>query len=69
MIYKVFYQPKPEQVPVRENTRSYYVEANSEREARKKLADKNISIEFVQAISGEFLEYEKQNPNFRIEQG
>ncbi|WP_078430607.1 DNA-dependent RNA polymerase subunit epsilon [Alkalihalobacterium alkalinitrilicum] len=69
MIYKVFYQPKPEQVPVRENTESFYVEASSEREARKILADKNISIEFVQQISGVFLEYEKQNLNFKVEQG
>ena len=69
MIYKVFYQGKPSEVPVRENTKSLYVEAKSEREARHKLADRNILIEFVQSISGEFLEYERQNPNFQVEQG
>ena len=34
MIYKVYYQENAVEVPVRENTKSLYVEADSEREVR-----------------------------------
>lgn len=67
MIYKVFYQEKAEQVPVRENTKTLYVEADSEREVRKKLADRKIMIEFIRSVDGEYLTYEQQSPNFKVE--
>ena len=52
MIYKVLYQENATQVPVRENTKCLYVEAESEREVRAKLKDRAIMIEFVQLLEG-----------------
>lgn len=68
MIYKVLYQENPHQVPVRENTKALYLEAESEKEVRKKLADRDILIEFIQPITGKFLEYEQKSENFKLEQ-
>lgn len=67
MIYKVYYQENPDEVPVRENTKSLYLEANSEREVREYLKDRNILIEYIQLLEGNYLEYEKNSPNFRLE--
>ena len=60
MIYKVFYQEKADEVPVREKTDSLYIEGVSERDVRTKLKDQKYNIEFVQPVDGAFLEYEKQ---------
>ncbi|SIS38155.1 DNA-dependent RNA polymerase subunit epsilon [Salimicrobium flavidum] len=68
MIYKVYYQEIPGEVPVRERTSSMYVEANAEREVRAKLADKNVNIEFIQVLSEEHLEYEQKNEDYQVEQ-
>ncbi|MBB4824084.1 DNA-dependent RNA polymerase auxiliary subunit epsilon [Sporosarcina luteola] len=68
MIYKVYYQEDKEQVPVRENTKSLYVEAETEREVRTKLKERNYHIEYIQALKGEHLEYEKASSQFEIEQ-
>lgn len=67
MIFKVLYQASPEVAPVRERTQSLYVEANSEREVREKLAEKNINIEFIQALDEVHLAYEKKSEDFKIE--
>ncbi|WP_100399517.1 DNA-dependent RNA polymerase subunit epsilon [Bacillus sp. FJAT-44742] len=67
MIFKVFYQENIEEAPVRENTHSLFVEAESEREVRQKLADRKYNIELVQEVSGDFLEYEKQREDFKVE--
>lgn len=67
MIYKVYYQDTPDEVPVRENTKSLYLEANSEREVRELLKDRNILIEYIQLLEGNYLEYEKNSQNFRLE--
>ncbi|AME05458.1 DNA-directed RNA polymerase subunit epsilon [Bacillus siamensis] len=66
MIYKVFYQKKADEVPVREKTDSLYIEGVSERDVRTKLKDKKYNIEFVQPVDGAFLEYEKQSENFKV---
>ncbi|WP_085524127.1 DNA-dependent RNA polymerase subunit epsilon [Tuberibacillus sp. Marseille-P3662] len=70
MIFKVLYQETLDEIPVRESTHSMYVEGDSEKDVRKKLAEKgwNINIEFVQGLSDEFLEYEKQSEDFKVEQ-
>ncbi|GLI85616.1 DUF1447 family protein [Rossellomorea marisflavi] len=68
MIYKVFYQKSKEEVPVRECTDSLYIEADSEREVRLKLKDKPYNIEFVQKLEGAFLEHEKNQESFELEQ-
>ncbi|EIJ81669.1 hypothetical protein PB1_01970 [Bacillus methanolicus PB1] len=66
MIFKVFYQESITQVPVREKTKTLYIEAESERDVRSKLADRTINIEFIQPVSGAFLEYEQQNEDFKV---
>ncbi|MGM9945593.1 MAG: DNA-dependent RNA polymerase subunit epsilon [Lysinibacillus sp.] len=67
MIYKVYYQENMNEIPVRENTKSLYVEASSEREVREYLKDRNYNIELVQLLEGAYLEYEQNSPNFRLE--
>jgi len=66
MIFKVYYQEKITEVPVRENTQTLYVEANSERDVRKKLSDRPINIERVQSVEGQYLEYERQKEYFEV---
>ncbi|MFE8703714.1 DNA-dependent RNA polymerase subunit epsilon [Cytobacillus sp. FJAT-54145] len=66
MIFKVYFQELIKEVPVRENTKTVYVEGDSEREVRTKLADRPYNIEFVTAVTGDFLEYEQQNPDFKV---
>lgn len=67
MIYKVYYQENISEIPVRENTKTLYLEASSEREVRHYLKDRNYNIELVQLLEGNFLEYEQNSPNFRLE--
>ncbi len=67
MIYKVYYQENKNEIPVRENTKSLFLEASSEREVREFLKDRNYNIELVQLLEGNYLEYERNSPNFRLE--
>ena len=50
-----------------QNTKTVYVEANSDREVRAYLQDRNYNIELIQLLEGNYLEYEKNSPNFRLE--
>ncbi|QDQ01547.1 DUF1447 family protein [Lysinibacillus fusiformis] len=68
MIYKVYYQENANEIPVRENTKSLYLEATSEREVRQKLQDRYYNIEFVQLLEGNYLAYEQASPNFILEE-
>lgn len=63
-MYKVFYQSNRTEVPVRERTKVLYMDAASVTEVRQKLQDKPYNIEFIQKISGPFLEYEKESIAF-----
>lgn len=67
MIYKVYYQENITDIPVRENTKTLYLEASSEREVRHYLKDRNYNIELVQLLEGNYLEYEQNSPNFHLE--
>lgn len=67
MIFKVLYQDSLDVAPVRERTKSLYVEAVSEREVREKLADQHINIEFIQLLDEVHLAYEKKSEDFKIE--
>lgn len=67
MIFKVYYQENRNEVPVRENTKSLYVEASSEREVRYHLKDRNYNIELVQLLEGSHLEYEQASQNYEVE--
>ncbi|MCA0969445.1 DNA-dependent RNA polymerase auxiliary subunit epsilon family protein [Halobacillus litoralis] len=67
MIFKVLYQEHKEEVPVRERTQAMYVEAEKEREVRKKLAEKGINIEFIQVLNEDHLAYEQQSEDYAVE--
>jgi len=67
MIYKVLYQDNPTEIPVREHTKSIYLEASSEREVRSKLKEKNINIEYIQLLNEAHLHYEQQSPFYKLE--
>ncbi|UOQ43195.1 DNA-directed RNA polymerase subunit epsilon [Halobacillus salinarum] len=67
MIFKVLYQELAKEVPVRERTQALYVEADTERQVRKKLASKNINIEYIQVLDEDHLAYEKQSEDFSLE--
>ncbi|MGE6258589.1 DNA-dependent RNA polymerase subunit epsilon [Heyndrickxia sporothermodurans] len=66
MIYKVYFQESKTQVPVREKTKTIYVEGASEREVRQSLKNRQINIEYVQLLEGSYLEYEKEHENFEL---
>ncbi|EIT84955.1 hypothetical protein A374_12950 [Fictibacillus macauensis ZFHKF-1] len=67
MIFKVYFQVDKAEVPIRENTKTIYMEANTVEEVRKKLAHTNYNIEFVQEITGKFLEYEQLGEQYKVE--
>lgn len=67
MIFKVLYQDLQNEAPVRERTMSIYVEAETVREVREKLKDRNYNIEFIQPLDSAHLTYEKQSENFKVE--
>lgn len=67
MIYKVYYQENILEVPVRENTKSLYIEANEVREVREKLQGRGYNIEYIQSLEGNYLEYEKASEDFKLE--
>ncbi|ARI77640.1 DNA-dependent RNA polymerase subunit epsilon [Halobacillus mangrovi] len=67
MIFKVLYQELAQEVPVRERTQAMYVEAETEREVRKKLANKGFNIEYIQVLNEDHLAYEQQSEDFAVE--
>lgn len=67
MIFKVLYQELPNEVPVRERTKSLYIEAETERKVREKLSDRGINIEFIQALDEAHLNYEQTSSDFHLE--
>lgn len=68
MIFKVFYQETKNEAPRREYTKTMYVEANAVSEVREYLSETTpYMIEHITGISGDFLEYEKENdPDFEV---
>lgn len=67
MIYKVLYQELFDEVPVRERTKSLFVEADSVKEVRDLLKGRNYNLEHIHPIEGAHLEYEKQFETFKVE--
>lgn len=67
MIFKVLYQESIDEVPVREDTKSLYIEAESVVDVRNKLSDRNYNIELIQVLDGAHLEYEKKSEHFKLE--
>lgn len=68
MIFKVFYQENSEEMPLRENTKVLYLEAENEREVRYLLRNRPINIEYIQELKGAHLEYEKQSSQFKLQE-
>ncbi|WRN76671.1 DNA-dependent RNA polymerase subunit epsilon [Staphylococcus aureus] len=67
-VFKVFYQHNRDEVIVRENTQSLYVEAQTEEQVRRYLKDRNFNIEFITKLEGAHLDYEKENSeHFNVE--
>ncbi|MHA8109994.1 DNA-directed RNA polymerase subunit epsilon [Lactobacillaceae bacterium Melli_B4] len=67
MVFKVLYQDSIKRTPRRETTKSMYVEANTEVEARAKVESvKDYNIEYVEPLEGNHLKYEKKSPDFKI---
>lgn len=67
MIYKVLFQESLTVAPVRERTKSIYVEATSEQEVRAKLEDRNYNIELIQPLTEAHLAYEQKSEHFQVE--
>lgn len=67
MIFKILYQNNKNEVPVRENTRTMYYQADNEREIREALKEQEINIEYIQPLNEEHLAYEKQSEDFKVE--
>lgn len=68
MVFKVLFQESLLEAPIRERTRSIYVEAESIREVRLKLVERNLNIELVQPLDAEHLAYEQASESFELEQ-
>ncbi|AIM25486.1 DNA-directed RNA polymerase subunit epsilon [Melissococcus plutonius] len=67
MIFKVYYQETKVRNPKREETKSLYMEAESEVAVRS-ILEKNTSynIEYVQLLEENHLAYEKENADFSL---
>ena len=66
MTFKVYFQPDNTKRPVRENTQSIYIEADSEAEALLMVEHHtDYNIEYVEQLDEKALEYEKQIPILR----
>jgi len=66
MIFKVYYQESITEVPVRENTKTLFIEGESVRDVRSKIADRGYNVESVQEVKGEHLSYEQQNEDYKV---
>ncbi len=67
MIFKVTYQDSLTEVPRRESTNTMYVQAENKREVRAHLENETpYLVEFIQPLEGAHLEYEQQNPDFKV---
>ena len=65
-VFKVFYQHNKDEVIVRENTQTIYVEGQTEEQVRRYLKDRNYNIVFI--LKGAHLDYEKEHStHFNVE--
>ncbi|PTF63277.1 hypothetical protein BUY10_04250 [Staphylococcus chromogenes] len=66
-VFKVSYQHSKDEVIVRENTQTIYVEAETEEQVRRYLKERNYNIEFITKLEGAHLEYEEKSDHFNVE--
>jgi DNA-dependent RNA polymerase auxiliary subunit epsilon len=66
MVFKIYFQERITEVPVREKTKVIYVEGDSVKDVRKKIVDRGYNVEFVQEVTSAYLEYEQQNEDYKV---
>ncbi len=66
-VFKVYYQENANEIPVRENTLSLYIEAETAVDVMKYLEPRKYNIELITELSPEHLEYEMKSENFVLE--
>ncbi|MCK1992646.1 DNA-dependent RNA polymerase subunit epsilon [Peribacillus muralis] len=66
MVFKVYYQVTISEVPIRENTKTMFVEGESVRDVRLKLKEEPYNVEIVLPVTGAYLDYEKQNEDYKV---
>lgn len=67
MIFKVFYQETKNEIPIRERTKTMYVQAESIRDVQNKLKNYPYNIEFIQQLDEAHLAFEKKLETFKVE--
>ncbi|WP_251548987.1 DNA-dependent RNA polymerase subunit epsilon [Neobacillus muris] len=66
MIFKVFYQENVTEVPVREKTKTLFVNGESVRDVLSKIGKLGVNVEYVQEVKGAHLEYEQQSKDYKV---
>ncbi len=67
VIYKVLFQENKQDNPRREYTHSIYIDADTSVDVREQVEkNTNYDIELIQELDEKHLEYEQQNPNFKL---
>lgn len=67
MIFKITYQESKQRNPKREDTKSLYIEADSDVDARALVEEHtSYNIEFVQPLNEAHLAYEQKSPDFKL---
>ena len=67
MVFKVLFQTAVEATPKRETTESIYLEVPTKEDAIQLVeTHTDYHIEFVEPLEGKSLEYEQQNPDYKL---
>ncbi|KAA9218693.1 MULTISPECIES: DNA-dependent RNA polymerase subunit epsilon [Aerococcus] len=67
MIFKVTYQEKANEAPIREKTQALYIESDSIIDVRQQLRENTpYLVEHIQALDEAHLAYEQKSPDFHL---
>ena len=64
--FKVFYHENNKEIPVRENTKSMFIESSDKPSVLRYLESKNYNVEYVQEMTEEYLNFEKKSSDFKM---
>ena len=64
--FKVFYQENNKEIPVRENTKSMFIESSDKPSVLRYLESKNYNVEYVQEMTEEYLNFKKKSSDFKM---
>lgn len=64
--FKVFYQENNKEIPVRENTKSMFIESSDKPSVLRYLESENYNVEYVQEMTEEYLNFEKKSSDFKM---